>query len=71
MRGGPVEQHDFKAWSAEVARLLLNGARVNEILQAEIAEREHAAVEMERLQMPDRAEALRAEILIIRRYAAR
>jgi len=69
--GQPAQQHGFHDGSAEVARLLLNGTRVDEIVQAEIAEREHAAHEMERLQMPDHAEVLRAEALIIRRYAER
>jgi uncharacterized protein YqeY len=67
--GQPAQQHDFHEGSAEAQRLLLGSARVHEILLAEINERVHAAGELERLGMMDRAETLRAEALFIERYA--
>jgi uncharacterized protein len=60
--------HDFRAGSAEIERLLLSGAHVHRVIVADIHEREHAAAEMERLGMMDRAEALRAEAVIAKRY---
>ncbi|MDQ8023475.1 MAG: hypothetical protein REI94_16675 [Moraxellaceae bacterium] len=60
--------HDFSSGSAEVARLLLDAARVREILQAEVSERECVAADLDRLGQGDRAEALRAEALLARRY---
>lgn len=54
--------------TAEVDRLSLSIDRVREILRAEIAGRETAAAEMDRPARPDRAQALRAEALIVGRY---
>ncbi len=59
---------DFHSGSAEVERLLLSSSQVNDLLLAEIQEREYAAVELERVGRADRAEALRAEVQIVRRY---
>jgi uncharacterized protein len=69
-RAGPVslDRHDFRSGSAEVQRRLLDGARVTEILAVEIRERERAIAELESLGVKERAEALRAEILLARRY---
>jgi uncharacterized protein len=60
--------HRFHTGSAEVERLLLSSADVRDVLLAEIDERERAAEEMDRLDRTDRAEALRAEALLARRY---
>lgn len=61
-------RHDFCNGSAEVERLLLRGTHVHSVIVAEINERERAAAERERLGMTDRAETLRAEAVIARRY---
>jgi len=61
-------QHLFRSGSAEVERLLLSESQVRDVLLAEIHERERAAVELERLQKIDRAEALRAEALLAKHY---
>jgi uncharacterized protein YqeY len=66
-QGEPV-QHRFESRSAEVERLLLSRSRVRDVLLREIHERERAAAELERLEMMDRAEHLRAEALLARRY---
>lgn len=63
-----VGQHRFIDGTAEIERLCLAPAQVQAILIAEIQEREHAAVEMERLEKSDRADVLRAEALIAKRY---
>jgi len=60
--------HPFRSGSAEVERLLLSRTQVRDVLLAEIHERERAAAELERLEMIDRAEALRAEALVAKRY---
>lgn len=60
--------HDFRSGSAEIERLLLSGAHVHGVIVTDIHERERAAAEMERLGMMDRAEALRAEAVIAKRY---
>jgi hypothetical protein len=46
----------------------LSPAQVQAALLVEIEERETAAAEMERLDKPDHAEAMRAEALLARRY---
>lgn len=63
-----ADQHRFRDGSAEVERLSLSEAAVRAILAAEVLERETAADEMMRLNKADRAEALRAEALLARRY---
>ncbi|MGB9067810.1 MAG: hypothetical protein WCC21_04515 [Candidatus Acidiferrales bacterium] len=63
-----LAHHDFRSGSAEIERLLLSGAHVHGVIVADIQERERAAAEMERLGMMDRAEALRAEAVIAKRY---
>ncbi len=60
--------HQFASGSAEVERLLLSRGRVRDVLLGEIHERERAAAELERLEMMDRAEQLRVEALLARRY---
>jgi hypothetical protein len=60
--------HSPRGRSGEVERLLLSGSEVREVLSAEIHERERAAEELERLGVKDRAEALRSEALLARRY---
>jgi len=56
--------------SSEVERLLLSDADVRNVLLIELSERETTAAEMERLGARDRADALRAEALVTRRYLA-
>lgn len=63
-----TDQHRFHDGSAEIARLNLSADAVRAILAAEAQEREAAATEMMRLNRPDRAEALQAEVLLVRRY---
>ncbi len=63
-----ADPHRFREGSAEVERLCLDAGQVRAVLAAEIAEREGAAAEMDRLGRPDRAEALRAEALLAGRY---
>ena len=62
------EQHRFQDGSAEIERLKLDPAQVRAIRMKEIEEREQAADEMSRLARPDRADALRAEARMARRY---
>jgi uncharacterized protein len=66
-RTAPVH-HRFHEGSAEVERLLLSSSDVRDVLLAEIEDRERAADKMDRLKQTDRAEALRAEALLARRY---
>ena len=61
-------RHEFRNGSAEVERLLLSRSQVQDVLSVEIRERERAAAELERLGKMDRAETLRAEVLLARRY---
>lgn len=67
---GATVPHDFRSGSAEVERLLLGDAEVRAAILAEIAEREHAAGEMERLGQTGLAAALRHEIALARTYIA-
>ena len=63
-----TDQHRFRDGSAEIERLNLSAAAVRAIMMAEILEREEAAAEMIRLASPDRADALRADAMLARRY---
>ena len=54
--------------SAEVQRLALDTDRVRAILEADAAERETAAVELDRVGRADLAAESRAEAAVIRRY---
>jgi uncharacterized protein YqeY len=64
-------RRDFQTASgAEFERLFLSRSDVQNVILAEIHESERAAAELERVARTDRAEALRAEILIARRYLA-
>ena len=60
--------HHFRSGSAEIERLLLSVADVRGVIAADIHERERAAAEMERLGLMDRAEILRVEAVIAKRY---
>ncbi|MGC4042998.1 MAG: hypothetical protein QM758_04270 [Armatimonas sp.] len=64
---GAVSQ-DFHSGAAEIERLWLSQAQVQALLLAEIQERESVAAELERLGHSDRAEALRTEAQLVRRY---
>ncbi|WGR54539.1 hypothetical protein [Paracoccus versutus] len=68
---GAAEQHRFLSGSAEVERLLLDAERVRAILLAEIEEREQVTAEMDRLDRPDRADAIRAEARLAASYLSR
>nr|WP_145959201.1 GatB/YqeY domain-containing protein [Rhizobium sp. ACO-34A] len=63
-----TDQHRFHDGSAEVERLSLTSAQVRAVLVAEMQEHERAAAEMSRVGRPDRADALHAETLLVRRY---
>ena len=63
-----TDQHRFHDGSAEVERLSLNPAQVRAVLVAEMQEREGAVAELNRVNKLDRAEALQAETLLVRRY---
>lgn len=63
-----ADLHQFGDGSSEVERLLLSADQVSRVLMADVEEREHAAAEMTRLNRPDRAEPLRQEIAIAKRY---
>ncbi|MDH7795509.1 MULTISPECIES: GatB/YqeY domain-containing protein [unclassified Beijerinckia] len=63
-----ADQHRFNDGTAEVERLSLGRAQVQAILMTEIQERERAAAEMDHLERTDRADALRAEVMIAKRY---
>ena len=58
----------FRSGSAEVERLLLSRADVRSVILGEIQERERAAAELEGLGKVDRAEALRTEAVLAKRY---
>ncbi len=61
-------QHRFLSGSAEVEWVALSRPHVRNVLLAEIQELERAAVELDRLEKMDRAEALRAEARVAKRY---
>lgn len=63
-----TDQHRFHDGSAEVERLSMTPTQVRAVLVAEMQERERAAAEMSRVGRPDRADALHAETLLVRRY---
>lgn len=63
-----MTQHAFASGSAEVERLRLDREQVRGILLAELQERERAASEFARLELPDRASVLREEADVIRPY---
>ena len=60
--------HEFRKGSAEADRLTLNNDQVRDLVLAEIQKREQAATELERLGEVQRAQALRTEALVARRY---
>jgi uncharacterized protein YqeY len=64
----PGESAAFGDRANEVARRALGADDLRGILAAQIAERETAAQELERLGRADRAEMLRAEAAIVARY---
>jgi uncharacterized protein len=66
-RTAPTDPH-VPGRSSEIERLLLSRSDVRDILLAELHESERAAAELERLKITDRAEALRAETLLVKRY---
>lgn len=61
-------RHDFRSGSAEGERLFLSRDEVRDLLLGEIRKREQAAAEFGRLGRTEDADALRAEILLARRY---
>lgn len=65
---GPYVAHDFRSGSAETARLDLDAAALRAVIAREIAEREQAGAQFEELGMAEKAEAVRAEADVARRY---
>lgn len=63
--GLAIEQTPVGVGAAEVARRVLTEAQVEEIVRAEMAERETAARDCDRIGHPDRAVRLRAEIGVL------
>lgn len=63
-----IERSALGVGAAEVARRELTGADVEEIVRAEIAEREAAAAGYDRAGRTDRAEQLRAEVRVLVAY---
>mgnify|MGYP001358301556 CR=1 FL=1 len=61
-------RHDFRSGSAEVERLFLSKEQVRDLLLTEIEKREQAAAEFGRLGQAEGADALRAEVLMAKRY---
>jgi uncharacterized protein YqeY len=70
VHAGPATEarHEFRSGSAEVERLVLSRAEVHALLLKEIEKRERAAAEFERLGEAERADALRAEAVVAKRY---
>lgn len=64
----PADSTRFEDGSAEITRLALDAERVRAVIAADLGEREAAIVEMERLGQGERAETLRGEALVVRRY---
>lgn len=58
----------FESGAAEVERLCLSRSHLRRLLRTEIEEREQAAAALDHLNRADRATALRAEALVVRRY---
>jgi uncharacterized protein YqeY len=54
--------------ATEVARLMLDSTAVRDVVLTQIAEREQAADEYERLGKPDHAATLREEVALARQY---
>jgi uncharacterized protein len=61
-------RHEFGRGSAEVERLILNGAEIRALLVKEIENRERAATEFEYVGQMERAKALRTAALVAKRY---
>lgn len=66
----PMSTARTRSGSSEAERLRLSDADVHNVLSAELRERETAAAEMEKLGATDRANELRTEVLVTRRYLA-
>jgi uncharacterized protein YqeY len=62
------DRHEFGSGSAEVERLVLSRDDVRALLLREIESRERAAGEFERLGEVERADALRTEVIVAKRY---
>jgi uncharacterized protein YqeY len=60
-----IERIPVGVGAAEVARRVLTEVEVEQIVRAEVAEREAAARDYERADRPERAERLRAEIGVL------
>lgn len=61
-------ERDFMSGDAEVARRTLTAGEVAEIIAREAEERESAAREYDRLAMTDKAQELRNQAELVRRY---
>lgn len=58
----------FAEGAAEVGRLALSGAQLNQLLMAECDARLEAAADMVKLGQSERAKMLRAEAALVKRY---
>jgi uncharacterized protein YqeY len=65
-----IEQTPVGAGAAEVPRRVLTDAQVNDLVRAEVAEREAAAGDYERAGRPERAGRLRAEARVLSEHLA-
>jgi uncharacterized protein len=70
IHAGPVslERHQFLRGSAEVERMVLGPAQVRALMEGEVARRERAAIEFEVLGELERADELRSEVVLAKRY---
>jgi uncharacterized protein YqeY len=69
-RGLSIEEAPIGAGATEVARRMLTEQEVEQIVHAELAERESAADEYDRVGRPERAEQLRGEARVLAAHLA-
>ncbi len=69
-RGMAIEASPVGVGAAELPRRELTAEHVEEIVRAELDERESAVLDYERAGRADRATALRGEIAVLSRYLA-
>jgi uncharacterized protein YqeY len=65
-----IERSPVGVGAAEVARRVLTEAQVEQIVRAEVAEREAAARDYDRAGRPERAEQLRSEVSVLAAHLA-
>lgn len=67
-RGLAIEESPNGVGAADTARLSLTEEQIEQVVRTEVAERESAAGEFDRLGRPERAEQLRAEAGVLSAY---